>query len=170
MSGQVRARKNSGRNNHNRWQAGVDVQISVRNRMCGRGGVAGGVTITSWRDCTGSTGRRSLQTKVGEWSAGSSASSEEEDRKARSLEAENKELRAGFMPWNRKKEHKRSQVSLKEEGGIRKKNGEIVWKSRMRPSLAENWMYRGKSCRRSYEKLTNCPFKESLEHQMQVEK
>ena len=66
---------------------------SVQNRMCGRGGVAGDVTITSRRSCTGSIGRRSLQSQ-GEWSTGSSASSGEEDRKARSMEAENKELRA----------------------------------------------------------------------------
>ena len=38
--------------------------------------------------------RQAVAAKSGEWSTGSSASSGEEDRKARSLEAENKELRA----------------------------------------------------------------------------
>ena len=60
---------------------------SVLNQMCGRGGVAGDVTVTSRRGCKGSTGRRSLQ-KSGECSTGSSTSSGEEDRKARSLESE----------------------------------------------------------------------------------
>ena len=60
---------------------------SVRNRMCGRGGVAGDVIIKSWRRCTGSN-RQAVAAKSGEWSAGSSASSGEEERRARSLEAE----------------------------------------------------------------------------------
>ena len=38
--------------------------------------------------------RETVVAKLGEWSTGSSTSSGEEDRKARSLEAENKELRA----------------------------------------------------------------------------
>ena len=38
--------------------------------------------------------RQAVAAKSGEWSAGSSTSSGEEDRKARSLEADNKELRA----------------------------------------------------------------------------
>ena len=36
---------------------------SVRNRMCGRGGVAGDVIITSRRRCTGSFSRRSQQSQ-----------------------------------------------------------------------------------------------------------
>ena len=108
--------------------------------------------------------RQAIAAKSGEWSAGSSASSGEEDRKARAMEAEK-----GLMPWKRKEE-------CKEGRGIRKKYGEIVWKSRMRPSAAENWMNRGKSCRRSYERSIKCPFvskemqdslKESLQHQLQ---
>ena len=61
--------------------------------MRGRDGVAGDVIITSWRSCMGSFSRRSQQR---EWSTGSSGSSGEEERKALSLEAENKELRARF--------------------------------------------------------------------------
>ena len=72
---------------------------SVQNRMCGRGGVAGAVAVTSLRGCVGSTGRRSQQ---GEWSAGSTTSSGEDDRKTRSLEAENKELQARIDPLEKK--------------------------------------------------------------------
>ena len=36
---------------------------SVVNLMCGRGGVAGDVTVTYPRRCKGSTGRRSLQSQ-----------------------------------------------------------------------------------------------------------
>ena len=43
---------------------------------------------------SGSTRRRSRQSRESEWSTGSSTSSGEEDRKTRSLEAENKELSA----------------------------------------------------------------------------
>ena len=32
---------------------------SAQSRMCGRGGVAGAATMTSWQVCVGSTGRRS---------------------------------------------------------------------------------------------------------------
>ena len=66
---------------------------SDQNRMCGRGGIAGDVTLTSRRGCKGSTGRRSLQSQESGLQ-GSSASSGEEDRTTRSLEAANKELRA----------------------------------------------------------------------------
>ena len=63
---------------------------SVLNRMCGRGGVAGDVTITSRRSCKGSY-RQAVAAKSREWSTGSPASSGEADRKARSLEVENME-------------------------------------------------------------------------------
>ena len=36
---------------------------SVQNRMCGRGDVAGVVTVTSRRGCKGSTGRRFAQSR-----------------------------------------------------------------------------------------------------------
>ena len=46
--------------------------------------------------------RQAIAAKSGEWSTGSATSSGEEDRKTRSLEAENKELRiakrAGYIP------------------------------------------------------------------------
>ena len=63
---------------------------SVRSRMCGRDGVAGDVIITSRRGCMGS--KKQAVAAKGEWSTGSSGSSGEEEREARSLEAENKEL------------------------------------------------------------------------------
>ena len=49
--------------------------------------------MTSQQVCVGSTGRRSPR-RTGEWSAVPSTSSREEDRKSKSLEAGNKELRA----------------------------------------------------------------------------
>ena len=42
--------------------------------------------------------------KTGEWSTGSSTSSGEEDKRTKSLEAENKELRPGMRPWRRREE------------------------------------------------------------------
>ena len=63
----------------------------------------------------------------------------------------------GLMPWKRRKEYKRGRVSLLKKEGIRKKYWEIAWKSRMRPNVAENWMNRGKRCRRSCERSTDCP-------------
>ena len=61
--------------------------------------------------------RQAVAAKAGEWSTRSSSSSGEEDRKARSLEAENKELRARIDAM----ENKRSQVSLLKQHGTRKK-------------------------------------------------
>ena len=57
----------------------------------GQDGVAGDVIITSRCRCTGSM----VAAQSGDWSTGSSGSSGEEERKARSLEAENKDLRVG---------------------------------------------------------------------------
>ena len=63
VSGQVRAEKQS------QLMAGRSGRAnSVQNPMCGRGGVAGDVTMTSRRSCTGSFGRRSVNRLVGlEW-------------------------------------------------------------------------------------------------------
>ena len=62
----------------------------------------------------------------------------------------------------------------------RKMFGKSLWKSRMTPSVAENWMNRGKRCRGSYERSKGCRFfskemleslMESLQHHLQdVEK
>ena len=132
--------------------------------------------------------RQAVAAKSGEWSTGSSASSGEEDRKARSLEAENKEqkgggvlrrrgvegggeggFRARLMPWKRRKEYSLDQVFLFEEEETRKMWGEIARNSRMRPSVAVNWMNRGKRCRLSKEMQES--LKESVQHQLQdVEK
>ena len=82
---------------------------------------------------------QAVAAKSGEWSTGSPASSGEEDRKARCLEAENKELRARIDAMEKKEGvQKGPGIPFKEEG-----DGEIAWKSRMRPSVAENWMNRG---------------------------
>ena len=61
--------------------------------MCGRGGVAGDVTVSILAGLRGKY-RQAVAARTGEWSMGSSTSSGEADRKARSLEAENKELQA----------------------------------------------------------------------------
>ena len=85
--------------------------------------------------------RQAVAAKSGDWSTGLSVSSGEEDRKARSLDAENKELRARIDAVE-KKEHKKGPVSFSEtRRGLGRSVG-IAWKSRMRPSAAENWMNR----------------------------
>ena len=129
---------------------------SAQNRMCGRGGVAGNVTITSRRGCTESTGRRSLLSRE----SGLQVFRRRVERKTEKLEAPKLRRRnseQGLMPWRRRKEYKGGQVSLLQKKGTRKTCGEIAWKSRMRPSVAENWMNRGKRCRRSYERSTDRP-------------
>ena len=55
---------------------------------------ANAISIDGRKEWTCKFCSESNAAKSGEWSAGSSTSSGEEDRKARSLEAENKELRA----------------------------------------------------------------------------
>ena len=90
-----------------------------QNRMCGRGGVAGDVTVTSRRGCTGSTGMRLLK-KSGEWSTGSSASSREE-RKSKSQEAWLLRIRSseqGLMPRKTRKEYKGARYPLKRRRGL----------------------------------------------------
>ena len=97
VSGQVRAERilaeamagRSGRAN------------SVRNRMRGVGGVAGGDYNNILAGLHGKY-RQAIVAKSGEWSTVSSASSGQEDRKPRSLEAENKELRAGIDAMEQK--------------------------------------------------------------------
>ena len=73
---------------------------------------------------------QAIAAKSGDWSTGSSGSSGEEERKARSLEAENQELRARIEA--------------------------VGTKEGMMPSVAENWMIRGKRCRGSYERSKDC--------------
>ena len=115
---------------------------SVLNHMCGRGCVAGDVTVTSRRGCKGNTGRRSLQSEE----KGLQALRRRVGRKtekARSLDAENKELRARID-------------ALEKKGGPSIPFGESLWNSKMRLRAAENWMNRRKSCRRSQEMSTDC--------------
>ena len=98
---------------------------------------------------------QAVAAKSGEWSTGSSASSGEEDGKARSLEAENKELTARIDAMEKKEKHKKVPGIPLKKKGTWKKCGETVWMSTMRLSVAENWMNRGKSCRRSNEMSTD---------------
>ena len=82
-------------------------------RLPGVGFVVASLAPTRWRcrRCcsnipTGLYGkhRRAIAAKSGEWSTGSSTSNGEEDRKARSPEAENKELRARIEAMEKKGE------------------------------------------------------------------
>ena len=112
---------------------------SVRSRMCGRGGVAGDVIMTSRQGCTGSTGRVA-----------------EEERKARSLEAENEELRARIDAMGKNEGVQNGPgISFKEEGDL-----EEVWRDYMEAEdedeCRRNWMKREKRYRRSYERSRDC--------------
>ena len=66
---------------------------SVRNRKCGRDGVAGDVIITSRRGCSGRKGRRSQQSRESGLQARRARVGRKRE-KLEALEAENKELRA----------------------------------------------------------------------------
>ena len=76
---------------------------SVQNRMCGRGGVAGDVTVTSGRICKVSTGRRSLQSRE----SGLQALRRRVGKKTEKLGVWKLRIRSsqrGLMPWRRRKE------------------------------------------------------------------
>ena len=68
--------------------------------------------------------RQAVAAKSGEWSTGSSTSSGEEDRKTRSLEAENKELRARIDALEMKEGVQGGPSILSREGG----ESEGVWR------------------------------------------
>ena len=94
--------------------------------------------------------RQAVAAKSGEWSR--------VERKREKLEAWKLRIKSSeheLMLWKRREEHKRGQVSLLKKKETRKNYGETVWKSRMTPSVAENWMNRGK--RGSYERSKYCP-------------
>ena len=77
------------------------VSIDARSRMCGQGGVA--VIMTSQQVCEGGTKyRQAIASRNGEWSTGSSTSSGEEERMNKSVEAENKVLRARLEALKKK--------------------------------------------------------------------
>ena len=128
----------------------------VQNRMCGRGGVTDAVKMTSWQGSVGSTGRP-VAARSGEWSTGSTTSSGEEDRKTRSLEAENKELRARIDALEKKggKECKEGRVSLPGKKETWKMCGERTWTSRMRPRAVKEWMSKRKTAEGVYEMWKN---------------
>ena len=100
--------------------------------------------------------RKAVAAKSGEWSSGSSASSGEEDRRAQSLGAEHKELRPRINAMEKKEGVQKAPGIPFLKKGTRKMCGESSWKSKMRLSVAEHWMNRRKSCRRSYERSTDC--------------
>ena len=122
--------------------------------MCGRGGAAGGVTMTSQRGCVGSTGRRLPQGVE----KGRRALRRQAERKTggpKSLEAENKELRARLRPWRRRKEQESKEdkdfhTERKRLGGrVGEGNGPRGWRSR----VAKSWMSKGGNCRSGCETL-----------------
>ena len=148
----------------------MDVQILFRME-CGRGGVAGDVTI-SRRGCTGSTGRRSLPIRLFdvEWGG---------RQKSSKPGSQEQELR-GRIDAMEKIEGVQGGPSIPSKEGTRKMWGEIAWKSRMRPRAARNWMNRGGRCKKELREVDRLFFvpnemqeciKESLQHQLQdVEK
>ena len=154
---------------------------SVRNRMCGRGGVAGAVAVTS----CGLRGkdRQAVAARSGERLTGSTTSSGEGDRKTRSLEAENKELRARIDALEKKGGdgvQGEQSIPSRKEGDLEDVWGEERrWTSRMRLRAARSWMSKRKNCR-SYEMSKDCHgspkkqrrvSKSPLQHQLQeVEK
>ena len=108
-------------------------------------------SATSRRGCKGSISRRSQQNQE----TGLLVRRARVGSKREKLEAWKpriKSLEHELMLWERRMEHKRGQVSPLKKKEIRKKCGEPLWKSRMTPSVAENWMTRGKRCRGSYER------------------
>ena len=103
---------------------------SVQNRTCGRGGVVGDVTITSWWGCTGSIARRSLQSQE----SGLQARRRRVERKIEKLEAWRPRiwsLEHELMLWERRKERQRGQVSPLKKKGTRKK----CWRDCMEVAL-----------------------------------
>ena len=82
--------------------------------MCGRGGVADDVTLTSRRGCTGSTGKRSLQSQESGLQA--------LRRRVGSVEAKNKEFRARMDAMEKEGVQKVPGIPCNEEG-----DSEDVW-------------------------------------------
>ena len=77
--------------------------------------------------------RQAVAAKSGEWATGSPTSSGEEDRKARSLEAENKELRARIDALEEEgKSARRAEYPFWRRRGFGRWLGESLWKSKMR--------------------------------------
>ena len=69
--------------------------------------------------------RQAVAAKSGEWSAGSSASSGEEERKARSLEAQMKSSEHELMLWKRRKEQKKGSGIFQRRRGFRRSMGRL---------------------------------------------
>ena len=104
-----------------------------------------------------------------------SAGTNQEDRKTRSLEAENKELRARIDALEKKTGEGLQGVSLPGKTETWKMCGERTWTSRMRPRAVKIWMSKRKTvggvtrCRKLslISKETQESIKESLQHQLQ---
>ena len=106
----------------------MDVQNSVLSQTCGRGGVAGDVTVTSRRGCKGSTGRRSLQSQEN----GLQAHQRRVERRTEKVGVWKQRTRSsgrGLMPWKGRKERKEGRVSRREKEENRKMFGERVYGS-----------------------------------------
>ena len=100
--GPGQGRKGSGGSNHNRWQKGVDVQILFGVECVDKmslQAMLSNVPASLYGKC-----KQAIAAKSGDWSTGSSGSGGEEERKARSLEAENKEHRARIGAMGKKVE------------------------------------------------------------------
>ena len=69
--------------------------------------------------------RQAIDARTGEWSTGSSTSSGEEDRKSKSLEAENKEPRTRIEALEKKR--RRSPRRTRPSSQKRKRHGGRVW-------------------------------------------
>ena len=83
--------------------------------------------------------RQAIAARTGEWSTGSSTSSGEEDRKCKSLEAENKELRARIEAMETKGGEQGKAFHPGEKVTWRK-SGEWTWTWRRRSRAAKSWM------------------------------
>ena len=96
--------------------------------------------------------RQAIAARTGEWSTGSSTSSGEEDRRNKSLEAENQELRARLEALEKKEGEGVQEgkgLPSRRESGLEEEWSVSRWTSRMRPRVARSWMNKRGSSRRS---------------------
>ena len=111
--------------------------------------------------------RQAIAARTGEWSTGSSTSSGEEERKSKSLEAENR-VRPGLSPWRRKGKEPKQGLSYKRAW---RKSGDWTRTLRMRSRVAKKLDEQKKSYRRirDIEKILCVPkeFQENLKSNLQ---
>ena len=94
---------------------------SARSRMCGQGGVAGAVIMTSQQVCEGSTGNRSLQ-EIGNGLRAPHHRVETKRGGTKNMEAEDKGFEPGLRPWKKRK------VNESKEGKGFHKGEKAAWK------------------------------------------